>query len=366
LSLHFYLCIRLVWTKQKQTTLSMKTILLYSNLFLLGALAACQTTAQKQEATTDEVIIATKTEPVTEAIRAEPIYVSGTVASSDEAKLSFKIGGIVQRILVEEGQTVRKGQLLASLDQTEISAQVNQAQYATEKAERDQKRVQNMLRDTAATLEQMQNATTGYDVARQNLQIAKFNQAYSRIISPIDGTVTRKFMNEGELAGAGSPVVMIASNRRNDWVVKVGVSDKDWARLKTGDRASVHLDAYPDDTLSGTVIRLAQAADPLNKLYEIEIRIDPKGKRLATGLFAKVELRPSQSRSYAVVPVEAIVEGNGRDAFVYVNDKGKAKRLPITVGYLDGDQVLITSGLEGVPQVITAGSAFLTEGSTIK
>ncbi len=223
-----------------------------------------------------------------------------------------------------------------------------------------------MLRDTAATLEQMQNATTGYDVARQNLQIAKFNQTYSQITSPIDGTVTRKFMNEGELAGVGTPVVMIASNRRNDWVVKVGVSDKDWARLKTGDRATVHLDAYPDDTLSGTVTRLAQAADPTNKLYEIEIRLDPKGKRLATGLFAKVELQPSQSRSYTVVPVEAIVEGNGREAFVYVNNQGKAKRIPVTVGYLDGDQVLITSGLEGTKSVITAGSAFLTEGSSIK
>ncbi len=116
----------------------MKTLLFYSNLLLLGLLAGCQTTAQKQETATDEVIIAIKTEPVTEAVRSEPIYVSGTVASSDEAKLSFKIGGIVQRILVEEGQSVRKGQLLASLDQTEISAQVNQAQYATEKAERDQ------------------------------------------------------------------------------------------------------------------------------------------------------------------------------------------------------------------------------------
>jgi membrane fusion protein, multidrug efflux system len=344
----------------------MKTTLLYSNLLLLGAMAACQTAAQKQEATTDEVIIAIKTEPVTEAVRSEPIFVSGTVASSDEAKLSFKIGGIIRRILVEEGQTVRKGQLLASLDQTEINAQVSQAQYATEKAERDQKRVQNMLRDTAATLEQMQNATTGYDLARQNLQIAKFNQTYSQITSPIDGTVTRKFMNEGELAGVGSPVVMIASNRRSDWVVKVGVSDKDWARLKTGDRAAIYLDAYPDDTLSGTVTRLAQAADPMNKLYEIEIRLDPKGKRLATGLFAKVELKPSQSRTYAVVPVEAIVEGNGREAYVYVNNQGKAKRLTVTVGYLDGDQVLITSGLENTKSVITAGSAFLTEGSSIK
>ncbi len=333
---------------------------------LIFIFAACRQEKAEQKAIADEVVIATRSVPVTQSVRAEPIYVSGVVASADEAKLSFKIGGIVQRITVREGETVRKGQLLAVLDQTEIAAQVSQAQYATEKAERDQKRVQNMLRDTAATLEQMQNATTGYDVARQNLQIAQFNQSYSRIVSPIDGTVTRKYMNEGELAGVGSPVLLIASNRRSDWVVRVGVTDKDWVRLKIGDRATVQLDAYPGESLTGTVSRLAQAADPLNKLYEIEIKIAPNGKRLAAGLFAKVELHPSQSRTYAVIPVEAIVEGNGREAFVFVNNQGKARRIPVTVGYLDGPNVLITDGLDSIESIITSGSAFLTEGSSIQ
>ncbi|MPR33218.1 efflux RND transporter periplasmic adaptor subunit [Salmonirosea aquatica] len=333
---------------------------------LLFIFAACQQEKAAQKAVADEVVIATQSVPVTQSVRAEPIYVSGAVASSDEAKLSFKIGGIVQRITVREGETVRKGQLLAILDQTEITAQVSQAQYATEKAERDQKRVQNMLRDTAATLEQMQNATTGYEVARQNLQIAQFNQSYSRIVSPIDGTVTRKYMNEGELAGVGSPVLLIASNRRNDWVVRVGVTDKDWVRLKIGDRATVQLDAYPGESLTGTVSRLAQAADPMNKLYEIEIKIVPNGRRLAAGLFAKVELHPSQSRTYAMIPVEAIVEGNGREAFVFVNNQGKARRIPVTVGYLDGPNVLITDGLDSIETIITSGSAYLTEGSSIQ
>lgn len=335
-------------------------------LFLIFSLAACNQEKTAQKPMIDEAVIAIKSVSVTQSVRAEPIYVSGTVASSDEAKLSFKIGGIVQRITVREGETVRKGQLLAALDQTEITAQVSQAQYATEKAERDQKRVQNMLSDTAATLEQLQNATTGYDLARQNLQIAQFNQSYSRIVSPIDGTVTRKYMNEGEMASVGSPVLLIASNRRSDWVVRVGVSDKDWVRLKISDRATIHLDAYPDEPLNGTVARLAQSADLMNKLYEIEIKIAPNGKRLAAGLFAKVELHPSQSRTYAVIPVESIVEGNGRDAFVFVNNQGKAKRIPVTVGYLDGPKVLITSGLDSIQTIITSGSAYLTEGSPIK
>lgn len=173
--------------------------------------------------------------------------------------------------------------------------------------------------------------------------------------------------NEGELTGPGTPIFYITSNRQGDWVVRVGVSDKDWARLKVGDKASVVLDAYPNETFTGSVKKLAPAADPMNKLYEIEVRINTNGKRFAAGLFAKVELKPAQSRPYVMVPIEAIVEGNGKEAFVYVLDdsRKKVKRIPVQIGFVDGDKVLVTNGLDNILEVITSGSAFLTESSSV-
>ncbi len=341
----------------------------YSFIITLFLLAACGKQEEKKadNAMGDETVVPIKLEKIAQTVRSESITASGLVASSEEAKLSFKIGGIIQKIFVEEGQKVRKGQVLASLNMTEIDAQVSQAKFGVEKAERDFKRVENMLKDTAATLEQLQNATTGFDVAKQNLQIAQFNRSYAQITSPIDGAVIKKMANEGELTGAGTPIFYITSNRQSDWVVRVGVSDKDWARLKVGDKANVALDAYPTKTFTGTVTKLAPAADPMNKLYEIEVRINPNGQRFASGLFAKVELKPVQNRTYIMVPIEAIVEGNGQDAFVYVLDESrkKVKRLPIRIGFVDGDKVLVTSGLEGITEVVTSGSAFLTESSNV-
>lgn len=343
--------------------------LVSSSLLLSLLLISCNKKDETQQKTTetDEVLVPVSLTKVDQATRSESIVASGLVASSEEARLSFKIGGIIQKVYVTEGQKVSQGQLLASLNTTEIDAQVNQAKYGVEKSERDFKRVENMLKDTAATLEQMQNVTTALDIAKQNLQIAQFNRSYAQIISPIDGAVVKKMGNEGELTGPGTPIFYITSNRQGDWVVRVGVSDKDWARLKVGDKANVQLDAYPTEAFDGRITKLAPAADPMNKLYEIEVRIAPKGKRLATGLFAKVELKPVQSRSYTVVPLEAIVEGNGKEASVYVLDetRKKVKRLPIQIGFVDGDKVLITNGLEGISEVITSGSAFLTESSTV-
>lgn len=338
--------------------------------FIVVLMAACGKKENQQQETvssTDEILTPVQLTKIEAVSRSESITASGLVASSEEAKLSFKIGGIIQKIYVTEGQKVGKGQLLASLNMTEIDAQVSQAKYGVEKAERDLKRVESMYKDTAATLEQMQNATTGFDVAKQNLQIAQFNRSYAQITSPIDGSVIKKMANEGELTGPGTPIFYITSNRQGDWVVRVGVSDKDWARLKVGDKASVVLDAYPNETFTGSVKKLAPAADPMNKLYEIEVRINTNGKRFAAGLFAKVELRPAQSRPYVMVPIEAIVEGNGKEAFVYVLDdsRKKVKRIPVQIGFVDGDKVLVTNGLDNILEVITSGSAFLTESSSV-
>ena len=337
-----------------------------------AALWACgskanQSPAEKSTETVDEVVVPIKLTPVSTVVRAEPVVVSGLVSSAQEARLSFKVGGIINQMLVDEGQSVRKGQLLATLDLTEINAQVSQAQLANEKAERDLGRVKSLYADTAATLEQLQNATTGTNVAKQNLTIAQFNRSYAQIRSTVDGTVTRKVTNAGEFVAAGASVYLISSNRRSDWVARVGVSDKDWARLRLGNRASIALDAYPSKTFSGTIAELAQAADPVNKLYEVEVRIDPGTVKFAPGLFAKVTLVPAQSRSYTLVPVESIVEGNGKDGFVYVlaADGKHVKKTPVQIGFLDGDKVLVTNGLSGVKDVVTAGSAFLTEESTV-
>ncbi|UFH56253.1 efflux RND transporter periplasmic adaptor subunit [Spirosoma sp. KNUC1025] len=346
----------------------MKALSILLSFALLVALWGCGSKAE--QATTqaaDEAVVPVKLAPVSRVVRAEPVVASGLISSAQEARLSFKVGGIINQMLVEEGQSVRKGQLLATLDLTEINAQVSQAQLANEKAERDLNRVKSLYADTAATLEQFQNATTGTNVAKQNLAIAQFNRSYAQIHSTVDGTVTRKVANAGEFISPGASVYLISSNRQSDWVVRVGVSDKDWARLRLGNRASVSLEAYPGQTFTGTVSELAQAADPVNKLYEVEVRINPGATRLAPGLFAKVTLVPAQSRTYTLVPVEAIVEGNGKEGFVYVlaDDRKHVRKTPIQIGFLDGNKVLLSSGLASVKDVVTAGSAYLTEASSV-
>lgn len=297
-----------------------------------------------------------------------PITSSGILTSSAEQRLSFKIGGVIRKIYVDEGDMVRAGQLLAVLDKTEIDAQVAQAQQGLTKAERDLSRVEGLYRDSSATLELLQNATTGRDVAKETVRIATFNQQYAEIRATRAGKIIKKLANEGEITGPGMPMFVLFETGANDWVVQINVSDRDWARLNLGMPAEVRMDAYEGTLFQGKITDLAPAADPASGLYPVEIRIQPQGKRFAPGLFAEVAIKPSQSRAYTMIPVEALVEGNGQEAFVFAiqPDGESVKKLSVKVAFMEGNQAVIASGLEGVIEVVTSGAPYLNEKKKVR
>jgi RND family efflux transporter MFP subunit len=312
--------------------------------------------------------IPVRTAPVQRKSVALPIVASGIVGSSAEQRLSFKIGGVLRKVYVDEGDLVRPGQLLAVLDKTEIDAQVAQAQQGLAKAERDLARVQGLYRDSSATLELLENATTGRDVAKETARIATFNQQYAEIRATKAGKIIKKLLNEGEITGPGMPAFVLFETGANDWVLRVSVSDRDWAQLSLGMKASVRMDAYEGTVFSGQVSELAPAADPSNGLYPVELRIATQGKRMAPGLFAKAEIMPSKSDNYAVVPVEALVEGEGRTAYVFAlqADGESVRKLPVQVAFLEGRQAVLRSGLDGVQAVVTDGAPYLTERKKVR
>ncbi|MES2519304.1 MAG: efflux RND transporter periplasmic adaptor subunit [Bacteroidota bacterium] len=343
----------------------MKKILIPSILFL-SLLVSCGKKKEVKKALIEDDIISVKLADVSQANSTEAIKVSGLVGSLQEARLSFKTGGIIEKIYVKEGQNVRKGQLLATLNLTEINAQVQQASESVQKAERDLKRITNLYRDSVATLEQVQNLTTALSVAKQSFEIASYNQGYSKIYASNNGVIVKKLMNEGELAGPGTPVFFMNASGVNDWVIKVGIADKDWTRLRMGDRATVQLDAFPETIFTAVVSNLSQGADQSSGLYQAELQLNTQGKKIATGLFGNAQIMPSTIQKHTSIPIDAVVEGNGDDASVYVVANGKAHKMPIRLVGIDNTRAFVGTGLAGIMQVITDGSAYLVEGSKVK
>ncbi len=348
---------------QHATTIKAATLLLLAAGLLL-ALAGCGASEANSNATE---AVAVRTAKVEKANIAQPIRATGILSGKAESKLSFKIGGIIDRIVVSEGQSVRRGQLLATLKLAEINAQVHQAQNAFDKAARDLQRVQNLYRDSVATLEQFQDATTGYEVAKSALEIAKFNQQYASIYAPAAGKILKRFVEANELISPGTSVLLMRS-AQDGWVVKTGLADRDVVLVAIGDTAQFTFDAYPGHVFSATVSEISGTASPMTGTYEVELRVEPvQGTMFLSGMIAKAEISPAKKSGVSLVPIESLVEADGLQGSVYtISPSHAAKKVGVSVAFIYGDQAAIAAGLEGIDEVITDGAAYLNDGDAIK
>lgn len=291
----------------------------------------------------------------------ESIHSSGLLASEEEIKLSFKTGGIIAKINVKEGDEVKKGEALAALNLSEISANAEMAGNGYEKALRDWTRAKNLYADSVATLEQYQNATTALNVAKSNLEIARFNLIHSSIKAPDDGTVLKILARENELAGPGYPVFLFGSKGKF-WKVKAGISDRDIVKINPGDSAAVTIGAWPGVRFSAIVDQVSTLANPMTGTFETGLSLDDKGYRLASGFIAGVDIFPSGSERYVLLPVGAVIDADDRSGFIFsVTDSSTAVKYPVSVGAIRGSEVAVTGIPEGVRRVITEGAAYVKD-----
>lgn len=297
-----------------------------------------------------------------------PVTASGILASKSQALLSFKIGGIVEKLMVEEGQSFRKGQVLARLELTEINARVSQAAENVNKLTRDRDRVQRLYADTVATLEQLQDITTGLEVAQSELEIARYNLRYAQVVAREDGKVLRRMTERGELINPGAPVFQIAyKDRRSSHIVKLGIADRDVVKVQIGDSAQVRFDAYPGKFFQAFVSEIAEAADPRTGVFEIELTLRDSPYRLRDGFIAKLEVYPSLQEAYYKVPMSALVEGDAEEATIYVPEKSTVKKMIVHPTYITDEFFTISREEAGnLSTVVIQGAAYAKPGVAVE
>jgi RND family efflux transporter MFP subunit len=297
----------------------------------------------------------------------QTILAAGTLGAKEELPLAFKIGGIVARVAVDAGQAVRAGSVLAELAPTEIAAEVEKARQGRAKAERDLARVKSLYRDSVATLEQLQDATTQFEVAASNLKIAEFNRQYSVIRAGTDGVILKRMVEPGQLVSPGATVLLFRTDRRGV-VLRAALPDRDAVTVRIGDTASVRFDAYPGERFRGRVAQIAAAATQGTGTYEVEIALEGRGSGLVSGLVGHVAIAPRSSSLVPSVPVEALLEAHGDSAtlFTLSDDSTTVTRRRVRVGPLDGARVTVLDGLAGGQRVVTAGAEWLADGVKVR
>jgi RND family efflux transporter MFP subunit len=292
------------------------------------------------------------------------VRASGMIGYQRETTLSFKVPGVIARIAVDEGDAVRAGQSLASLNLTEYSANVSESDAALRTAEAQLERTKTLFEKGLVAQARLDDAQLAVDRARAARQSTGFNRAQAVIAAPASGVILRRNAEPNQNVGAGQPVLMLGEVN-SGLIVRAGVSSSDAARIQVGDAATVRIGATPER--QGKVTRIAAKSDAATGGFDVEIAVTPIDG-LRSGLVAEATIAASGGGETGPIraPVLSLLDARADQGVVFVVDaQNIARRRAVQTAGVEGDSVLILAGLEPGEKVISSGAAYVRDGQAV-
>src|SRR5699024_976182 len=179
--------------------------------------------------------------------------------------------------------------------------------------------------------------------------------------------VLERYLNEGQMAGPGTPVFLVNSPKEGQWKFKTDVSAQQWAAIQINDSAELTIDAVPGKIIPAKVVEKSESVNPQTGGFTLKLVVENTADLpLATGLFGEAKLYSSQQKVVWQIPFDALLDGHSNSAYVFVtNDKKHAKRIKVHVSEVRPDNVIVDSGLAQAKYLIISGSAYLEDGAAI-
>lgn len=272
--------------------------------------------------------------------------------------------GRIEKINVEVGDRIKKGQLLVKMDRT----QLHQAQVQLKNLETEYGRAK-LLNETQSISKQAYDAAvTQYEVAKSNVEFLEEN---TQMLAPFNGVVTGKFFENGELytgaaAGGASKPSIISIERINPLKALVNISEQYFPMLKNGTEVELKSAIYPDRIYKGKVSIVYPTIDKNSRTFTVEVKIPNDDETLRPGMFGTINFFIGETNT-VVVPSIAVLKLQGaNNRYVFVNDNGKAKRVDVTIGNRFNDQVeIISDQIQEGTELIVTGQARVVDGSPI-
>jgi RND family efflux transporter MFP subunit len=335
----------------------------------LGALAAsaCVRTAASATNDADSTAVPVIAQPVALSTRAWSTTASGIVHANTTVDVAFEVPGKVVVAGPDEGQPVRAGQAIASLDPAVYQLAVEQASAQAERAAGDRDRNRPLLATGSISAADMDHLESGVRQSAAAADLAKKRLADTRLTAPISGIIARRAIEVGATVAPGQSVYTIVA--LDPVRVRVGVPEGDVGRITEGAAATVRIPAL-DTSFAGRVLLIGVAADPATRSYTVEISVANPVRRLRAGMVAAATITTKATSSALMVPAAAVLHDGtvGGTTVVYVldGDAARAHARRVTTGAARGDSLEITSGLAVNDRVVVAGQQRLREGSAVK
>ncbi|MGY1520456.1 efflux RND transporter periplasmic adaptor subunit [Luteimonas sp. A482] len=287
---------------------------------------------------------------------------TATLEPRAEAQVVAKTSGVALEVLVEEGQSVRAGQVLVRLDPDRARLQAAQSAVQARKLEANFRRAQQLEAQQMVSANDLDQIRYDLENARAVNRLANLELSYSNVVAPISGVIASRDIKPGNFVQINSPIFRIVDTARLE--ATLNVPEREIAKLRPGQTVELTVDALPGRRFTGTVDRVSPVVDTGSGTFRVVAAFEGEGE-LQAGMFSRLAIRYDQREDALVVPRRALLEDGGEPA-VYAVREGKASRVPLELGYSDGGWVEVRKGLGEGDAVVVAGKAALREGTAVQ
>jgi RND family efflux transporter MFP subunit len=337
--------------------------------------SACGKGSETDAPPTAEEPLVLRTEVVEKRTVADAIEAAGVVEPWRRVSPGTKLMGRIDEVNVREADRVRRGQLLAKLEDRDLRAAVDQARAGIAMAEAQvanstaqHERMSQLHGRGSATAKNLEDAVAARDLAvaqlaaaRADLAAAEAALAYAEVRSPIDGWVVERHVERGDMAVPGRAFFTLEELERVK--VTARVPERDVLELEAGKPAKIEIDVL-DETLAATIDRVVPSGDPASRTFAVELVLDNPDGRIKSGMFARARFERGE-RQVVSVPESAMVR-RGQLEGVFVVDAGRASLRWIKTGRIESGEVEVLSGLEPGERYVPAPPAGLRDGASVR
>jgi len=331
------------------------------------AISSCSRADARAAGDAENAAVSVVAHAVTPSVRTRSTTASGIVHANSTVDVAFQVGGKVVTVGPDEGQVVRAGQALATLDATEYRLAVEQASAQADRAARDRDRNRPLLTSGALAPADMDHLESGARQSAAAADLAKKRLADTRLDAPISGIIARRAIEVGTTVAPGQPALTIVD--LDPVRVRVGVPEADVGHVAIGAASTVRIPAL-DTTFVGRVTLIGVSADPSTRSYTVEISVPNPARRLRAGMVAEATIESKETRPALMVPAAAVLHDGGVNGstIVYVldGDGARVHSRRVATGTARGDSLELTSGITAGDQVIVAGQQRLRDGASVQ
>lgn len=334
--------------------------LLFSSLVLVGCGSASDAPPAAQAVPTVRVALVAAT------ASAQEIQAIGTAMWRQETPLGFTSDGQIARILVNEGDIVRRGQLLATLDTTPIVAELSVAQAEARRSQSELKRLDHLYRNGWVTKQRLEAAQASAQVSAAQVQARGFAVQTAQVIAPSSGVVLARLAEPTQVIAKGSPVLVIGETD-GGYVIRVPVNDRVAASLTMGEPALVRFEALGATPLQGRIVEIGGRARQTTGTFDVEISL-PNAPGLRSGMIgtAILAIAPRGAAPSITLPAIAILSPRAGEGLVYVVDaSGTARLRQVTLGDTKDAGVEVLSGVKAGERIVLSGFDKIRNGARV-